>query len=106
MCSRSQDRLLPKERSRHSLLARGRRPSSAHHRHSSDSRKTSRTAGGVLQGLVQARRKLPRQNVLDRIRTLSPMVHEALFSLVWPKFCLFKNLELVQKPGQSNEAVL
>jgi hypothetical protein len=34
------------------------------------------------------------------------MVHEALFSLAWPKFGLFKNLELVQKPCQSNEAVL
>ncbi len=33
------------------------------------------------------------------------MVHEALASLVWPKFGLF-NLKLVQKPCQSNEAVL
>jgi|GEM_PF-3257096 len=34
------------------------------------------------------------------------MVHEALASLLWPKFGLFKNLKLVQKPCQSNEAVL
>ena len=33
------------------------------------------------------------------------MVHEALASLVWPKFGLFKNLKLVQKPCQSNDAV-
>src|ERR1019366_10562727 len=60
---------------------------------------------GILPGWVRSRRKLPRQHALDRIRTLSAMVHEALASHAWPKFGLSNNLKLVQKPCLSKEPV-